>query len=139
MSVLEKKTTTTFWQGLVGQLIRYGVVGGIAALTEWAAFFLFDGIFYWHYMLATVLSFLIATFVNWAVGRCTMFRNAAKVGTAREILGIYFVSGIGLLLNLFLMYLFVGKIGAPSVAAKITATGLVFLWNFASRKMFIYR
>ena len=139
MSVLEKKTTTTFWQGLVGQLIRYGVVGGIAALTEWAAFFLFVGIFYWHYMLATVLSFLIATFVNWAVGRCTMFRNAAKVGTAREILGIYFVSGIGLLLNLFLMYLFVGKIGAPSVAAKITATGLVFIWNFASRKIFIYR
>ena len=139
MSVLEKKTTTTFWQGLVGQLIRYGVVGGIAALTEWAAFFLFDGIFYWHYMLATVLSFLIATFVNWAVGRCTMFRNAAKVGTAREILGIYSVSGIRLLLNLFLMYLFVGKIGAPSVAAKITATGLVFIWNFASRKIFIYR
>ena len=26
-----------------------------------------------------------------------------------------------------------------AVAAKITATGLVFIWNFASRKIFIYR
>lgn len=139
MSVLEKKIAKASWRGLVEQLIRYGFVGGIAALTEWAAYFLFDGIVHWHYMLATVLSFLIATFVNWVVGRCTMFRNAAKGGTVREILGIYFVSGIGLLLNVFLMYFFVGKIGMPGVIAKITATGLVFIWNFASRKIFIYR
>lgn len=139
MNHVEKKAIKATWWSLLEQLVRYGFVGGIAALTEWATFFLFDGIVHWHYMLATVLSFLIATFVNWAVGRHTMFQNAAKYGTAREILGIYFVSGIGLAMNLFLMYFFVGKIGMPNVAAKITATGVVFIWNFVSRKLFIYR
>lgn len=139
MNHVEKKATKAAWWSLLEQLVRYGFVGGIAALTEWATFFLFDGIVHWHYMLATVLSFLIATFVNWAVGRCTMFQKAAKVGTACEILGIYFVSGIGLVLNLFLMFFFVEKIGIRNAVAKITATGLVFIWNFISRKLFIYR
>ena len=139
MNHVEKKAAKAAWWSLLEQLIRYGFVGGIAALTEWATFFLFDGIVHWHYMVATVLSFLIATFVNWAVGRCTMFQNAAKGGTACEILGIYFVSGIGLVLNLFLMFFFVEKIGIRNAVAKITATGLVCIWNFISRKLFIYR
>jgi len=129
----------SFRRSLLVQLLQYGFVGGIAALVEWTSYFLFDTVLHWQYMLATVLSFLIATFVNWVVGRGTMFRNAAKNGTAGEILGIYFVSGVGLLLNLFLMYVFVTKIGIPGVPAKIAATGLVFIWNFLSRKLFIYR
>lgn len=121
------------------QLIQYVFVGGIAALIEWISYFSFDAILHWHYMLVTVLAFLIATFVNWGVGHYTMFRNSAKSGTAGEILGVYFVSGIGLLLNLLLMYIFVAKMGISGVSAKIIATGLVFIWNFISRKIFIYR
>lgn len=124
--------------GLLKQLIQYGIVGGVAALVEWASYFLFDTALHWHYMLATVLAFLSATFVNWVVGRCTMFRNAARNGTASEILRIYFASGIGLLLNLLFMYVFVTVIGIPGVPAKIAATGLVFIWNFIARKIFIY-
>lgn len=125
-------------RGLLIQLIQYGFVGGIAALVEWTSYFLVDTVLHWHYMLATVLSFLIATFVNWVAGRITLFRNAAKNGTVNEILWVYFVSGIGLLLNLLLMYIFVTKVGIPGVPAKIAATGLVFIWNFISRKIFIY-
>lgn len=125
-------------RNLLVQLIQYSFVGGIAALVEWTSYFLFDTVLHWHYLLATVLSFLIATFVNWAVGRCTMFRNAEKNGTIGEILQIYFVSGIGLLLNLVLMYVFVAMMGIPGVFAKIAATGVVFIWNFISRKVFIY-
>jgi len=127
-----------FPRGLLIQLIQYGFVGGIAALVEWTSYFLVDTVLHWHYMLATVLSFLIATFVNWVAGRITLFRNAAKNGTVNEILWVYFVSGIGLLLNLLLMYIFVTKVGIPGVPAKIAATGLVFIWNFISRKIFIY-
>ena len=134
----EKGTGKVPLRGLLGQLIQYGFVGGAAALVEWTSYFLLDAVLHWHYMVATVLSFLVATFVNWVVGRCTLFRNAQKSGTAGEILSIYFVSGIGLLLNLAFMYVFVTKAGIPGVPAKVAATGLVFIWNFVSRKIFIY-
>lgn len=124
---------------IAGQLVQYGFVGGIAALTEWISYFSFDAVLHWHYMLATVLSFLIATFVNWVVGHYTMFRNAAKSGMAREIIGVYLVSGIGLLLNLIFMYVLVEKINLSGIFAKVLDTGLVFIWNFISRKVFIYR
>ena len=128
-----------FSRGLLGQFIQYGFVGGTAALVEWTSYFLFDTVLHWHYMLATVLSFLIATFVNWLVGRCTMFRNAKKNGTVGEILSVYFVSAIGLLMNVMLMYVFVTRLNFPGVPAKIASTGLIFIWNFISRKKFIYR
>ena len=121
------------------QLILYGFVGGIAALVEWTSYFSFDTILHWHYMLATVMAFVIATFVNWLVGHYTIFRNAAKSRMVGEIFSVYFVSGIGLLLNLLFMHVFVAKIKISGVPAKIIATGLVFIWNFISRKIFIYR
>lgn len=120
------------------QLIEYSIIGGIAALVEWTSYFSFDSLLHWHYILATVLSFLIATFVNWLVGHYTMFRDAAMVAIPGEIIGVYVVSGVGLLLNLLFMYFFVTKMAILGVFAKIISTGLVFIWNFISRKIFIY-
>lgn len=123
---------------IVRQLIEYGLVGGIAALAEWVSYFFFASVLNYHYILATVLSFLIATFINWLVGHYTMFRYAAKSGMAGEIIGVYIVSGVGLFLNVLFMYILVSKMAISGVFSKIVSTGLVFIWNFISRKIFVY-
>ncbi len=91
------------------------------------------------YLLATALSFVIATFTNWVLGRLLTFRKAAKKSKEREILGVYAVSAVGLLFNLGLMYIFVDCLAIPDLASKILSTGIVFFWNFISRKLFIYK
>jgi len=64
---------------LLKQVIRYFFVGGTAALTEWVTFFLCSraGIFY---AISTCIAFLIATFVNFFLGRKFAF---AKKSTGR--------------------------------------------------------
>lgn len=128
----------------VRQFISYFGVGGVSALVEWAAFFLFDTVFGIQYMLATVLAFILSTTTNWFLGRVFTFKDAAyKDKKGREIVLVFAVSAIGLLFNLGLMYLFVTVLKMNTsllkTVAKVLATGIVFIWNFLARKLWIYR
>jgi putative flippase GtrA len=122
------------------QLFIYFLVGGSAALVNWLVFYILNNIFLIHYLVATAVAFVIATWVNWKLGRMSLFKNSElknKIGG--EIAQIYIVSGIGLILNLLLMWIFVDKIGMIPLPALILTTALVFVWNFLSRKILIYR
>lgn len=116
----------------------YMVVGGIATPVEWLLFYCFEDIFSWHYIVSTVLAYIIATFTNWAVGRILLFKKTEK-GLLYEIAGIYAASVIGLLLNLAIMWIMVELLNINSMLSKITATGLVFIWNYLIRKKVIYK
>lgn len=126
----------------IKQFLSYFGVGGAAALVEWATFFLMDRIGV-PYLIATIIAFIVATFVNWYLGRAFTFRDSAyKNKKGKEIILVFFVSAIGLGFNLLLMYLFVDVIGMNTnllkTVAKVIATGIVFIWNFLSRKLWIY-
>ena len=128
----------------IRQFISYFGVGGAAALVEWAAFYLFDTVFGIQYLMATVLAFILSTTANWFLGRVFTFKDSAfKDRKLREIVLVFLVSAIGLLFNLALMYLFVTVLGMNTnilkTAAKILATGIVFIWNFLARKLWIYK
>lgn len=129
----------------IKQFISYFFVGGIAALVEWLMFFLFATVLGMEYLLATVLAFVFSTTANWILGRITTFKKEASAGknTFKEAVAVFVVSGIGLVFNLLLMYLFVTVCGLDSewqqMFSKIVATGIVFVWNFLIRKMLIYK
>ena len=125
--------------------IKHFFVGGVAALVEWLMFFLFATVLGIEYLLSTVLAFVFSTTANWILGRVTTFKKEAGAGksTFKEALAVFVVSGIGLLFNLLLMYLFVTVCGLDSdwqqMISKVVATGIVFVWNFLIRKLLIYK
>ena len=96
------------------------------------------------YLLATVLAFIVSTTTNWFLGRTFTFKESSYSNQrTKELLLVFLVSAIGLGFNLLLMFLFVRLLGMNTnllkTAAKIMATGIVFIWNFVSRKIWIYR
>ena len=119
-------------------LFLYLIVGGLATLVEWAAFWVFSEPFHIQYLLATALAFALSTFANWGFGRLLVFRTGGK-SLLREIGAIYAASVVGLLLNLGIMFVLVQGCGLDEMLAKIAATGLVFLYNYLVRKKLIYR
>ncbi len=119
------------------QLFTYLIVGGIATIAEWAAFYIFNTGLNINYMLATALAFILSTFVNWLAGRILMFKAAGKL--LHELAKIYAVSILGLLWNLLIMWVAVEKFGISSNLSKVIATGLVFAWNYLVRKFLIYK
>jgi putative flippase GtrA len=119
------------------QLIKYVGVGGTAALVEWASFAFLIGTAHIHYLAAVVISFILATSVNYLLsGRFVFVRG--RHPAHKELFLLYLVSAVGLVLNLLLMSLFVGLWSIPAMPAKIAATGIVFFWNFGARKMWVF-
>jgi putative flippase GtrA len=137
MKILSKKN--------IMQFCSYFVVGGIAAIVEWIMFYIFASICTINYMIATVLAFLFSTTANWLLGRILTFRNDQRYihNRWKEILSVFVVSGIGLIFNIFIMYILVSLIGWDTkqlmTISKIIATGIVFIWNFLIRKLVIYK
>ena len=128
----------------IKQFISYFGVGGAAALVEWGLFFLLVYLFNTPYLVATVLAFVVSTTVNWILGRMFAFKNSNYKGKkTQELILVFVVSAIGLVFNMILMYLFVSVLGMNTnirkTVSKVLATGIVFFWNFLSRKYFIYK
>lgn len=120
-------------------LFLYLVVGGLATLVEWAAFWVFSSLLHIQYLLATALAFILSTFANWAFGRLLVFKDPGGQSLLRELGSIYLASVVGLLLNLGIMYVLVEFISLPEMIAKMTATVLVFAYNYLVRKLVIYK
>ena len=120
------------------ELFLYLIVGGIATLVEWGIFRLFDSALSVHYTLSTVIAYLLSTFVNWAAGRLLVFRKSHQPFW-QEILKIYLAAIAGLLMNLAIMFICVDLLRMDEMLSKILATGIVFLFNFLIRKLYIYK
>ena len=126
------------------QFLSYFGVGGASALVEWAVFTVLETRLNTPYLLATLIAFVFSTTANWILGRLFTFRKSSyREKRLKEAALVFLVSGVGLIFNLLLMYLFVDMIGMNThllkTCAKILATGIVFLWNFLSRKLWIYK
>ena len=128
----------------IRQFLSYFWVGGVSAIVEWLIFSVLDTLLELPYLLSTVLAFICSTTVNWFLGRTFTFKDSSYQGQkAKEIVLVFLVSAVGLLFNLLLMYLFVTVLGMNThflkTVAKILPTGIVFIWNFVSRKYLIYK
>ncbi|MDD2214301.1 MAG: GtrA family protein [Oscillospiraceae bacterium] len=126
------------------RLLSYAVIGAIATLVEWLFYYLFDPGLHFNTYIAVALAFVFSTFANWAGGRLLTFRHAPRQNVLRELGEIYAAAGIGLLLNEFIMWLlmhwlFTAGTDWQKMLAKVTATAVVFFWNYFVRVRVIYK
>ncbi len=121
------------------KFLSYVIVGGGATIVEWASYWLFANALGIQYLPATTFAIIISTFSNWLFGRLLTFRGAEKQNVMMEIGKIYAVSVVGLLMNLFLMWLLHGQFGVNDMLAKMISTGIVFMYNYLIRLWVVYR
>lgn len=124
---------------LRSDLFLYLIVGALATIVEWSGFWIFFDMLQIQYLLATALAFVFSTFANWLLGRILVFRGKQNQSLLKELLSIYLTSIGGLLLNLSIMYVMVDFCSIQEMIAKITATVLVFSYNYLIRKKLIYK
>lgn len=125
--------------GLLNQFVRYFCVGGISALVDWSLFYALHLMAGYHYITAAAVSFVLSVIINFFLGREFVFRKQCKFNVNIEALCIVAMNTIGLLFDLILISLAMELIHVHPVAAKIGATGLVFIWNFSLRRWWLYR
>ena len=118
------------------KFISYFFVGGMAAIVEWITFYLSN--LFINYTISTIIAFVLATTFNYFAGKAMTFKNYKQ--EKKDIISVFIVSGIGLLFNVLLMRLFIEVLHFKiNIIAKVLATGIVFMWNYISRRLFIYK
>ncbi len=130
------------WAGdkISRQFTSYLFVGGGAALVEWGTFALLYLGLALHYIGATVIAFILATLVNFVLGKKITFRKTqCKMPAHQELMAVFLISAVGLVWNMFFMFTLVTLLGWPGMMSKVMATGLVLVWNFLMRKLFLYK
>ena len=120
----------------VKKFISYFFVGGAAALVEWISFAIIN--FFVNYNISTIVAFIFSTSFNYMLGKMITFRNDNH--SKNDFVLVFIVSGIGLIFNIIFMNILIEIIHIKyNIVAKVIATGLVFIWNYMSRRIFIYK
>ena len=121
------------------QFFRYLFVGGIATITDWCAFYIIDKLNPEWLYFSTAVSFIAGLSVNYILARHFVFTESSIDSKFAEFI-IYLITGLaGLGLTELLMFILAGKLGIHRMSAKVIATAAVFLWNFGSKKILLYR
>ena len=124
---------------LNNRFIQYSLVGSAAALVDWTLFYILAIYLEVFYLVSGTLSFIIAVLVNYFIGIKFLFISEIRFAKSKEILLVFFVSFIGLVMNLLLLYFFSSSLALDLMISKIIASFGAVLWNFLARNIFIYK
>ena len=131
--LFREKTTNIFIQ-----FFRYIFVGGFAFLAD--AFTLWLCEKWMNYMIAAAIAFVVGLVVNYALSIWFVFSESSKVKNKVKEFVVYGIIGlIGLLITEGIMYLFTDVFGLYFLISKIIAAAIVLVWNFAARKVVLYK
>ncbi|MBE6146995.1 MAG: GtrA family protein [Firmicutes bacterium] len=121
---------------LVNQILKFGVVGGLAFLIDYCLLFLLTEFLNIHYLISSVISFIISLIFNYILSIKWVF-DVTKKQTIKEITIFTILSVIGLGINQVVMYLGSDILNIHYMITKLAATAIVMVWNFVTRKIFI--
>lgn len=122
---------------LLEQLVKFGIVGVIATLLEWIIFYICTNQLKIHYSISTIIGFSISTIFNyWASVKWVFDVNKEKSEKLNFILFVV-LSIVGLGLNELILWICIEKFAIYNMIGKIIATGIVMVFNFITRKLFL--
>ena len=127
------KSQETFFQ-----LIRYGLVGGLAFVADYASLYAFTEWLGIQYLVSAALAFIIGLTVNYILSNLIVFTTHRLNNRWLEFNIFAIIGVIGLGLNELIMYCACELIGLHYMVAKLISTALVFFWNFFARKLTLF-
>ena len=129
-------------QGIVGQFLRYFVTGGLAFIVDFGAFALALYYFDIHYLVATLIGLMAGNVVNYLLTVGWVFsteKRKMEKHVVLEVVVFVTISLVGMGLNEFLMYVFVGLLAIQEMVSKVGAAIIVLVYNFLARKFILFK
>lgn len=135
---------------LMEQIIKFGIIGVISFLIDFAIFSLLNYALHVDYLIASFFGFVISVIFNYLMSMRYVFVRKDNADKRIEFLIFVALSGVGLGINELVIWGCVDGIylhtaalmklinrELAEMAGKIIATGIVMVYNFISRKIFL--
>lgn len=120
---------------LINQILKFGVVGGIAFVIDYGILFLLAKVIGLNELISAAISFIISLTFNYFLSTKWVFE--AKKQTPKEVIIFVLLSVVGLGINEVLIYLGTKKLRIDVMIVKLFATAIVMVYNFITRKLII--
>ena len=121
---------------LIIQLIKFGIVGVIAAVIDVGVLVLLKELFNMNVLIASALSFSASVVVNYLLSMLFVF-NGSNDNKAKEFVIFVALSVGGLLINQFIMWIGTEFMTVYYLWVKVFAFVFVPIYNFVTRKIFL--
>lgn len=122
----------------VKQFMKFGIVGVINTILDYALYTLFVTIFDVHYLIANVLSFSIAVTNSFLLNRKWTFRQSGT-NWRHEALKYAMVYASGLGIGEAMLYVFVGRMHLHELVGKAMIVAIVLFWNYVGIRFWAFR
>lgn len=145
---------------LLAQIAKFGIVGVISFIVDYVVYRIFNAIFVsvgfsevfaQYYLLSALLGFTVSVVVNYILSFKFVFERKEDISRKKEFIVFLVLSIIGLGINEVCLYLgydiiylnwtwlrsIMSEGFAKDVFFKFGATGVVMVYNFISRKIFL--
>ncbi len=122
---------------LLMQIIRFGVVGGLAFLIDFGLLYSLTEFLSVHYFISACISFSVSVIFNYIASAVWVFDVDKSKDKKTVFLVFILLSIAGLIINQIIMYLGVDIIHVHYLFVKIFATAIVMIFNFITRKKFM--
>ena len=121
---------------MILQVIKFGIVGVIAALVDVGVLVALKELLYVDVLVSSTISFCVSVIVNYLLSMTFVFKgkNQSKL---REFIIFVLLSVGGLCLNQLVLWLGVKFSSVHYLVVKILAMVIVPIYNFITRKIFL--
>jgi len=120
-------------------VIGYGLSSAAALILDFGILILLTRLFHFNYLIAAAVGFLSGLGLVYALCVGLIFRKRRRLSSSRELAGFLATGCAGLLINQVLLYLLVDVGELQVEAAKVLTAGVVFMFNFLSRRLLIFK
>lgn len=122
---------------MIIQFIKFSFVGGLCFLIDYGLMILLTEVFSVPYLISCAISFSVSVVVNYLLSMKFVFASRDDLSKRKEFIIFVFLSVLGLLLTELLMWALSDKLGVHYMLSKIVVTGIVMVFNFVTRKIFL--
>jgi putative flippase GtrA len=126
-------------QGVMHQLMRYGIVGGVVYLSDFAIFaavlwFMPDA-----YLVANVIGKMTGALVGFVLHRHFTFSWEQKDKAGRQAASYMLLLTANLAISSLMMWLLVDSAGGNVFVAKLVVDIVVIVSSFVAGRLWVYR
>ena len=125
-------------KNLFSQLIKFGLVGGIAFLIDYGIMVFLTEVFKIPSLISAAISFTVSVIFNYIASVKWVFDvDKEKNSKTKELAVFILLSVVGLGINELIMWIMDKEFGIYYMISKIVATIVVMCYNFITRKIFL--
>lgn len=118
--------------------VRFFISGGTSAFVNLSLLFLLNSVLNIYYLTSAVLAFIGAFGVSFTLHKFWTFKSHGE-GAHKQVVMYLQTSLVALLLNTFLMYIFVDYFGFIVLIAQVVVGLIVAVFSFFMSQTFVFK